>query len=68
MIRIIDKDRNGFVTKTELDDIIKVLFPDELKDKDLTEIIKPYQSIQNKILVDYKSFVDNIVKKRDLVE
>ena len=45
MIKEIDRQRNGFVTKTELDDIIKVLFEKELKDRDLSEIIKPYQSI-----------------------
>lgn len=68
MIREIDKDRNGFVTKTELDDIIKVLFPEELRDRDISASIKPYQSIQNKILVDYKRFIDDIVKKTKFID
>ena len=60
--------RNGFITKTELDDIIKVLFEKELQNRDLSEIIKPYQSINNKILVDYKRFVENIVRKRKMID
>ena len=45
-----------------------MLFEPELKDKDVSEIIKPYQSINNKILVDYKRFLENIVKKRDMID
>ena len=68
MIREIDKERNGFVTKTELDDIVKVLFEEELADRDLSALIRPYQSIQNKILVDYKRLIDDIVRKQKFVD
>ena len=56
-IREIDKDHNGYVTRTELDDILKLQYP-ELQDKDLIPVIKKFCSIQNKILIDYKSFRD----------
>ena len=54
-IREIDKQRNGFVTELELDDIIKVVYPD-LTNYDLANIIKPFSCRENTILVDYKKF------------
>lgn len=54
-IREIDKDRNGFVTGLELDDIIKLAAP-ELEDYDLSSFIKPFSCAENKILIDYKRF------------
>ena len=63
MIRSIDRDRNGYVTQTELDDILKEVYPD-LINKDLIRLIKPFCSVSNKILVDYgrfKSFVNDLV-------
>ena len=67
MIRTIDKMRNGFITKTELTDILKECYPDQLKNRDLSEIVKPYQSENNKILCDYKSFLDTIVRKMTML-
>lgn len=64
MIRSIDRDRNGYVTQTELDDIVKEVYP-ELRNKDLKRIIKPFCSVSNKILVDYgrfKSFVNDLIQ------
>ena len=61
-IKQIDKDHNGYVTRPELDDIMKMLYPNELANKDIIPIIKKFSSIQNKILIDYKSFM-NWVKK-----
>lgn len=55
-IKEIDKDHNGYVTRTELDDILKMYYPPELDEKDISLIIKRFGSIQNKILIDYKSF------------
>lgn len=55
-IRSIDKDHNGFVTRTELDDIMKQYYPKELGDKDLHNIINKFCCISNKILIDYKQF------------
>jgi hypothetical protein len=54
-IREIDKQRNGFVTELEMDDIIKVVYPD-LTNLDLVNIIRPFSCRENKILVDYKKF------------
>ena len=52
----IDKDRNGYVTVTELDDILKLFYPDQLESRNITPIIKRFSSIQNRILVAYKDF------------
>lgn len=45
LIRSIDKDRNGFVTITELDDIFKIVYEKELADKNLIPILKPFCSL-----------------------
>ena len=63
IIYSIDQSRNGFVTQTELDDILKILYKDELADKDLKPLIKPFCCISNKILVDYKKFRDYILQE-----
>jgi Ca2+-binding EF-hand superfamily protein len=60
-IKEIDKQHNGFVTTTELDDILKMYYKEDLGDKDLRQIMKKYASIQNRVLVDYKLFRDSIV-------
>lgn len=44
-IKEIDKQRNGFVTTTELDDILKILYKTELENRDLMPIMKKYASI-----------------------
>lgn len=44
-IRDIDREHNGYVTSTELDDILKLTYPVELKDKNLKLIFKPFASI-----------------------
>ena len=44
-IKEIDKDNNGYVTSTELDDIIKLHNHRDLYTKDLRSIIKPFASI-----------------------
>lgn len=35
----IDKDNNGYVTRVELDDILKMLYPVQLKNKKLDHIL-----------------------------
>lgn len=57
-IKDIDKEHNGYVTVTELDDILKICYKKELADKNLKTIYAPFASIQNKILIDYKKFRD----------
>ena len=44
MIKEIDPDRNGYVTQTELDDIMKLKYA-ELEKRDLIPIISKYCSI-----------------------
>jgi Ca2+-binding EF-hand superfamily protein len=41
----IDKDHNGYVTYTELDDILKLYYPDQLEQKDLLPLIKKFSSV-----------------------
>lgn len=60
-IRDIDQDNNGYVTTTELEDIIKLHYPN-LQNKKIKRILKQFASIQNKILIDYKIF------RKDLIE
>ena len=57
-IKEIDKDHNGYVTATELDDILKLYYPETLNDRELIPHIKKFSSIQNRILIDYKEFRD----------
>ena len=44
-IKQIDRDGNGYVTSTELDDILKLTFPEELTSKRLKPIFKDFASI-----------------------
>ena len=44
-IKDIDKEHNGYVTSTELDDILKIYYKKELGDKNLKEIFRPFASI-----------------------
>jgi Ca2+-binding EF-hand superfamily protein len=60
-IKSIDRDGNGYVTNTELDDILKLTFPDELPYKRLKPLFKEFASIQNRILIDYKKFRDKLL-------
>jgi hypothetical protein len=56
-VKSIDKCHTGFVTKTELDDIIKLLAP-AIKNRDLNLIYRPFCAVQNRILVEYKKFFE----------
>jgi Ca2+-binding EF-hand superfamily protein len=57
-IRDIDQDNNGYVTTTELEDILRVHYP-MLQGKNVKKIFKPFASIQNRILIDYVSLIYN---------
>lgn len=68
MLREIDhfpgsSGRTGFCTRQELDDILKIIFKEELEQRDLEEIIAPFSPIQNKILVNYRQFRQHIFEK-----
>ena len=58
----IDKERNGFVTSTELDDILNLFYEQELATMNLKPMLKPYCSSANKVLLDYKKFREFIFK------
>ena len=62
-IREIDRDNNGYVTNQELDDIFKMHYNNELKTKDIKTLFKPFASLQNRILIDYKKFRDHLLTK-----
>lgn len=66
-IRDIDQDNNGYVTTTELEDIIKVHYK-QLENKNLKKMFRPFASIQNRILIDYKKFKKDLVDKLNLDE
>jgi len=53
----IDKDHNGYVTKNELDDILKLFYREKLAKKILIPFVNKFSSISNKILIDYNSFI-----------
>lgn len=61
-INEIDREHNGYVTSTELDDIVRLAYGKELTGKSLKQLFRPYSSIQNKILIDYKRFRDDLLK------
>lgn len=56
MIREIDRDHNGYVTSTEMEDMLKIIYPVDLANKNFRNLLKPYCSSANKILLDYKLF------------
>lgn len=60
-IKEIDRDNNGYVTNQELDDIFKMHYERELKKKDIKTLFKPFASLQNRILIDYKKLRDHIL-------
>ena len=76
IIRDIDRDHNGYVTSTELDDIIKMIFSAKIMSKlvrvdgiecldnyDLKPIFRPFASSANRVLIDYKGFRDFLVRE-----
>lgn len=44
-IKEIDKEHNGYVTSTELDDIFRISYKKELTNKNVKGIFRPYASI-----------------------
>lgn len=49
-------NHTGAVTKSELDDILKLNYPEKLKDKNLMPIISRFSANNNKILIKHKDF------------
>ena len=63
MIKEIDREHNGYVTSTELADILRITYGDELKDKNVKMAFQGFESIQNRILIDYKKFKEEVIQK-----
>jgi len=61
--REINEDKNGVVTVVELDDILRLLYEEELEGRDLGTLYEPFIHVHNKILINYKLFRDDLVKK-----
>lgn len=61
----IDRDNNGYVTTTELDDILKIIYPKQLANVNLKSTLRPFCSSSNKVLLDYRYFRDFI---KDVLE
>ena len=68
LCREINPDKNGVVTIVELDDILRILYPDDLDGKDLSSIYEPFCSVQNKILINYKEFREMIASKMKQID
>ena len=71
IIRTIDRDHNGYVTSTEMDDILKMLYPKKFGNVNLKMIMKPFCSSANKVLLDYKGFkayIRNGIEGKDTVK
>lgn len=62
-IKKIDKDNNGYVLINELNKIFKTYYQRELEGKTLNKVLRPYSSIQNKQLIDYKKFNLQLLQK-----
>ena len=58
----IDMTHDGYVTKNELDDILKDCYPNTLADRELGPNIGKFSSPQIKILIDCKKFRDAVLQ------
>ena len=58
-IKEIDKDRNGYITNQELEDIVGLCHP-SLKETNLVNLFKPFADPINNILVDYKKLLKQL--------
>lgn len=45
MIRYIDKDRNGYVTTAEMEDILQEVYPEKLKARDFKHILRVFTCV-----------------------
>ena len=63
LCREINPGKYDVVTIVELDDILRLLFEEQLEGKDLSQLYEPYCSVANKILIDYKAFKESITTK-----
>lgn len=55
-LRKLDFDGNGFVTSCEFNQLFHECYKHELAGKSMLKVFRPFASIQNKNLIDYKRF------------
>lgn len=44
------------ITSPEMDDLFRFIYPEEMKYKHIYQILKPFEVIANKILIEYRKF------------
>ena len=66
--REINETGGGVVTVVELDDILRLLYEEELEGRDLSALYEPYIHIHNKILINYKTFRDALMPRVNALE
>lgn len=60
-IRSIDKDKNGFVTNQELEDILKMHYKSQLGKYDLKPLLNEFTDQASRLLVNYTKFRKAVV-------
>lgn len=64
----IDPDRTGYVTAPEMDDLFRYLFPEEFRDKQMFEIVKPFEIQSNRILIEYNKFRQWLMRELGIIK
>ena len=59
-VKKIDKDRNGYVTIEELDEIFREWFPLEMEGKTLQRWFRQWASVQNRNLINYREIKEQV--------
>ena len=62
-IRTIDREKNGFVTNQELEDILKLFYREQLDKYDLKPALRQFASENNRLLINYHKFRDAVMKR-----
>jgi len=58
--RSLDRENHGFMLQSDLNKVFKSHYSLELEGKTLTKAFRPFQSIQNKDLIDYKKLQNHL--------
>ena len=61
--KLIDSTTGMSLWPTELDDILKLTYSEELSKKDTRPLMRKYASIQNRVHVDYKKLRESILEQ-----
>ena len=56
IFRNIDSDRSSYLTNTELDDVLKMMYPNDFENKNLEPLYTNYLSQQNRSMINHKKF------------